>query len=205
MDTDDRYKEKKGAVALFGGAFDPVHVGHVNIAQHVLELPGMKEVVFIPSARSPLKRHGPLAGDSERFRMLELALSGQIGCRVDDCELKRGGLSHTVDTVRLFREQRPDARLHWVLGADQFEQLDRWHRIETLAGWVTFLVVARPGYRLGDPPVEGISCKRVEVPPMAASSTEIRERRSRNKSIHGLVPDAVEAFILEKNLYGSSR
>jgi nicotinate-nucleotide adenylyltransferase len=189
-------------VALYGGAFDPVHCAHLRVAQYALQQAQLDRVLFIPAAQSPLKAHTPRTQDADRLQMLRLALAGQLNCEVDAYEIQKGGVSYTLDTVRHFR-QRLGARveLFWIVGADQFEQLNRWHRIEELAALVVFLVLARPGSTLQPQPIAGLSYQVVEAPLMPESSSEVRKRCAQRRSVKGLVPDAVEAFISEQELY----
>ncbi len=190
-------------LVLYGGGFDPVHNAHLAIARRVLgELPDA-ELCFIPAAHSPLKDGEPAACDADRIAMLERALLGFSNCLIDDLEIRRGGRSYTVDTVTSYREMFPDIELFWVLGADQFVQLDRWHAIEQLKAMVTFLVVGRPDFPDKTPVVPGLSYRWLELPVMPHSSTEVRRRCREGLPLSGLVPAEVEAFILQHRLYSS--
>lgn len=191
----------KTRIALYGGAFDPVHRAHLEVARAARRQASLDQVVFLPAAHSPLKAHGPVAGDADRLDMLELALGDAPDFVVDDSELRRGGLSYTVDTVRHFQAREPGAALFWILGGDQLAQLDRWQAIGDLVRRVTFLVVARPGYPLVAPEISGLVWTQIEAPLMALSSTGIRERLAQGASLEGCLPSSVEAFIREKGLY----
>jgi len=188
-------------LGLYGGAFDPVHCGHLAVARAALEQARLGRMVFVPAARSPLKETSPGASGEERMAMLRLALGDEPAMTADPVELERGGVSYTLDTVRHFRNVAPEAELCWVVGADQFVRLDRWRRIDELATQVTFLVLDRPGCRTEAPPVSGLRFERVAMPLREESSTEIRLRRARGQSINGLVPGAVESFIVRQRLY----
>jgi nicotinate-nucleotide adenylyltransferase len=188
-------------LALYGGAFDPVHSAHLRVAHYALEQAHLDRVIFIPAAQSPLKAHTPRAHDAARLQMLRLAVAGEARFEVDLYEMQKGGISYTIDTVRHFRERTADAELFWIIGGDQFDQLDRWHRIDELAGLVSFLVLARPGTDLRPQPIAGLRYQVIEAPLMPESSSEIRERCEQGRSLKGLVPDAVEAFISEQELY----
>lgn len=188
-------------VALYGGAFDPVHSAHLRVAHYALEQAQLDRVIFIPAAQSPLKLHAPRTDDAARLQMLRLALAGQMRFELDPYEIEKGGLSYTVDTVRHFRERMGNAELYWIVGGDQFEQLDRWHRIDELAALVTFLVLARPGSTLQSQSIAGLRYQMLEAPLMSESSSEIRMRCKQGRSLKGLVPSAVEAFISEQELY----
>lgn len=201
MTTEAQQAIKKPRIALYGGAFDPVHRAHLTVARAAQSQASLDQVVFIPATQSPLKMHGPVAGDAERLEMLELALAGETGFVVDDSELRRGGVSYTIDTVREYKAHAQEAELFWIIGGDQLGQLDLWHAIEDLAQQVTFLVLARPGYKLSAPEIPGLLWKQVEAPLMEESSTQIRERIAKAQSVAGLLPESVEAFIQEKGLY----
>ena len=195
-------KNRPVRLALYGGAFDPVHCAHLQVARTALEQAQLDRVVFIPAAQSPLKAHAPLSDDAARLQMLRLALADDARFELDSYEIERGGLSYTIDTVRHFYECHEDAELFWIIGADQFEQLHRWRRIDELVEMVTFLVLERPGADMGDSAsVPHLRYQLVEAPLMSESSSEIRERCREGGSIEGLVPNAVQAFISEQELY----
>ena len=120
-------------VALYGGSFDPVHCAHLKVAHAALEQLSLDKVIFIPAARSPLKGSAATASDADRIEMLRLATADEPRFAVDTCEIKRGGTSYTVDTVNLFGKKQPDSTLYWIIGADQFELLPQWRRIEEIA------------------------------------------------------------------------
>jgi nicotinate-nucleotide adenylyltransferase len=188
--------------ALYGGAFDPVHCAHLKVARYALEQAQLDRVVFIPAAQSPLKAHAPQTGTAARLQMLRLALMGEASFELNTYEVERGGLSYTVDTVRHFRESHTDAELYWIIGADQFEQLHRWSHVEKLAQMVTFLVLERPGANLRvSVAVPQLRYQIIHAPLMDVSSSEIRMLCRTGRSIEGLVPSAVQAFILEQELY----
>ncbi len=192
---------KVSRVGLYGGAFDPVHNAHIAVARHALVSAELDVILFLPAAQSPLKATGPQVSDLDRLAMLRLALQNEPLFAVEDHELDRGGISYTVDTVKHFKEKLPDAELFWIIGADQFELLARWRSIEELVTMLTFIVFSRPGSKLGDSEVEGLRYIKVEAPEMTESSSEIREKCKKKENIRGLVPDELEAFILERGLY----
>jgi len=188
-------------LALFGGAFDPVHMGHLMVARYALKQVGLDRILFIPSAQSPLKKSAPLVSDDERVEMLELATSGEQRFRVDTFEVEEGGVSYSIETVKHFRAAYPNADLFWMIGADQFEQLDNWRDIDTLAGHLTFLVFGRTGSSLEPKVIEGLEYFEVDAPLMDTSSSQIRELCKNGGSIEGMVSEEVEAFISERGLY----
>ena len=197
-------KKRLRRCALYGGSFDPVHRAHLQVARYALEQAQLDRVVFIPAAQSPLKAHAPLTDAAVRLQMLSLALQGEARFELDESEVKRGGLSYTIDTVRHFSAGHPDTELYWIVGADQFEQLDRWYQIEELAERVTFLVLARAGSHLDSPAmIPNLRYQMIKAPLMSDSSSEIRQRCREGRSLQGLLPDAVQAFISEQELYSN--
>jgi nicotinate-nucleotide adenylyltransferase len=191
-------------LALYGGAFDPVHCAHLRVARYALEQAHLDRVIFIPAAQSPLKAHSPFASDSDRLQMLSLALGGESHFALDAYEIEKGGVSYTIDTVRHFLSAAEEADLFWIIGADQFEQLERWRQITELSDLLTFLVLARPGADLIAPTaIPNLRYQRVVAPLMEESSSAVRERCRLGESLEGLVPSAVEAFISKQELYTS--
>jgi len=189
-------------LALYGGAFDPVHCAHLRVARYALEKAQLDRVIFIPAAQSPLKRHAALSSDAERLQMLRLALEGESRFELNAHEIERGGVSYTIDTVRYFYEQFETAELFWIIGGDQFEQLHHWRSIDELSRMVTFLVLARPGAELAPSArVANLRYQVVDAPMMNESSSEIRARCGVGLPLDGLVPGAVQAFISEQELY----
>jgi nicotinate-nucleotide adenylyltransferase len=184
---------------LFGGSFDPVHPGHVAIARAAVEQVGLDEVVFLPAAQSPLKAHGPQAGGRLRVEMLEAALAGMAWARVCDWELSRPGPSYSWQTARHFRETGgADMRYFWLMGVDQWEQLERWQHWERLAAGVTFLVFTREGRvpqrRAG---VEAVFL----TGEFAGSSTAVRETIRQGGDWKKLLHPDVAAVVAREGLY----
>jgi nicotinate-nucleotide adenylyltransferase len=187
-------------IGLFGGSFDPVHLGHLLVAQAAREELGLARVFFIPAAQSPLKPDSQPAPAAERLRLLRLALAGDAGAEVDDQEIRRGGVSYTIDTVRQYRKNLPEAELFYLIGADQAGQLPLWRDAPELARLVEFVVIARPGEivpRL-DPPFRGQALRGF---PLGVSSSEIRARCRAGLGITHLVPAAVAEAVKNNRLY----
>jgi len=186
---------------LFGGSFDPLHLGHLILAQDALEACSLDTVLFIPAAQNPLKDNAPVASDAARLAMLEAALADFPAFAIDSGELEAGGHSYTIDTVRRLQQERPGERLVWLTGADALADLPKWREAEALAALVEFAVMGRPG---GDYKVPEIPSLRVQIingHQVEISSTDIRERLANGASIRHLVPEAVHQFIQKQNLY----
>ncbi|HKQ37151.1 MAG TPA: nicotinate-nucleotide adenylyltransferase [Verrucomicrobiae bacterium] len=187
-------------IGLFGGSFDPVHLGHLLVAQAACEEFNLDRLFFVPAAQSPLKPERIPAPPEVRLRMLRLALVGEPNYEVDDQEIRRGGPSYTIDTVRAYRQLYPKASLFYIIGADHVPLLPKWRAADELAALVEFLVVPRPG----DPPVAAKAPFRVQNlvgTPFAVSSSQIRTRVKSGKRIQDLVPAAVAEAIRNSGLY----
>jgi len=204
-------------VAIYGGSFDPVHIGHLWVAQNCAEKLKLDQVIFMPAATSPLKPSGPVASNDDRLMMLRLALGGQQSASdgaallVDDRELRRGGKSYTIDTVEGMKRERPDDELFLLVGSDAFAAIGQWHRPEDLLSTITPVVFRRGG----DPPIDWqvlenlvpasrikeIEAASVSIPMIEISSGDIRQRVSQGRSIRFLVSQSVAAFIRADSLY----
>src|SRR3989442_2900266 len=133
------------SIGLFGGSFNPVHLGHLLVAQAAREELQVERLFFIPAAQSPFKPGMVLAPAPERLRLLRLALAGQTVCEIDDQEIHRGGVSYTIDTVRDYVRRFPGAGLLYLIGTDHVAQLPKWREADELARLVEFIVIPRPG------------------------------------------------------------
>jgi nicotinate-nucleotide adenylyltransferase len=192
-------------IALYGGAFDPVHNAHLRVARYALKQAGLDRVIFVPSAQSPLKANPPVASDEERVEMLELATAGEARFKVDSFEVEQGGTSYTIESAKYFHECYPASDLFWLVGADQFEQLDRWRAIDELVELVSFMVLGRPGSTLVPCKIENLHYMVIDAPLMEENSSEIRQLCEQGQPVTGLVADSVEAFISEQGLYTSRK
>jgi nicotinate-nucleotide adenylyltransferase len=199
---------------LFGGSFDPVHQGHLTMAQFALNYLHAEQLIFIPAARSPLKTPEPAASGQHRMDMIRLAIEGQDAYQVSDCELIRTQPSYTIDTVNQFRNQYgPNVPLYWLVGADALSELGRWMRIEELLDLCRVCILYRAGF--GVPSVEHLegqlSASHIQqlvrdviaTPLVDVSSTQIRAKIALGQDVGGLLPPSVLGFIREKGLYNS--
>lgn len=189
-------------IGFLGGSFDPIHLGHLVIAQDALEGAGLDRVDFVPAAVSPLKGRELTATASQRLTMVRLAIEGDRRFGLLDLELRRGGTSYTVDTVRELRRQWPGAELFWVIGTDQMQRLAEWKDIGELVRLVEFVHLARPGVPEAESPViPGLKLRRVAGHEVAISSSELRERANRGLPLWPFVPLKVAEFIEAQSLY----
>jgi len=132
-------------IGLFGGSFDPVHLGHLLVAQAAREELDLARLFLIPAAQSPFKPDRQPTPAPERLRLLRLALAGKTWCELDEQEIRRGGVSYTIDTARDYAGRFPEAQLFYLIGADHLPQLPKWRAAQDLARLVEFVVIPRPG------------------------------------------------------------
>ena len=200
-------------IALFGGTFDPIHIGHTAVAAAAGEHIGADKVVFVPARRSPLKAFLPEASDEDRLTMIGLAISGNSEFEVSDYELKKAGPSYTLETVRYFRQQLGSGVLiYWLAGADTLEDLPHWYGVTELMDECNLAVmyragVAPPGFSKfislwGADRVRKIQQNVVETPLVDISSTEVRKRLSAGQDVSGMICPKVLQYIRERRLYG---
>lgn len=191
-------------VGLLGGSFDPIHLGHLMIAQDAWEQLDLDCVYFIPAGHAPLKEEAPLCSAADRLAMVSAAIEGFPQFAVSDCELAREGRSYTFDTVSRLREQWPADRLFWIVGADQVLQLPRWHRVEELLELTEFICLQRPGYEV-EIPVELPASRFHQVPGHLydISSSEIRERLASGRNCDLFLAQGVSQYIFENKVYGN--
>lgn len=183
--------------ALFGGSFDPVHVGHLVVAEVAGETLGMG-VRFVPAREQPFKRAAHVASPEQRAAMLELAVAGNPRLRVERIELTLPAPSYTVRTLRALAEREPGTRFTLLLGADAARELPAWREVEALPALADVVVFGRPGVPVPRHPAIG---RVVDVPAFDVSATLVRERVRRGRSIRYLVPDAVREYIAAHGLY----
>jgi nicotinate-nucleotide adenylyltransferase len=187
-------------LGLFGGSFNPVHLGHLLIARAAIEELELSRVFFIPAAQSPFKPEAQLAPAAERLRMLRLALAGQPRCSVDDQEVTRGGLSYSIDTVRNYARSYPTKELVYIIGGDHVRLLPKWRAAEELGRLVEFAVVPRPGQVIESLPPH-FRVRVLRGWPLNVSASEIRERVREGLCVDMLLPSAVAEAIRNNGLY----
>lgn len=187
-------------LGIYGGSFDPVHLGHLLVAQAAIEELGLNRLFFIPTAQSPFKPDKKPALDAARVKWLRLALAGRTNCEVDDQEIRRGGVSYTVETLRNYVTRFPDAELYYLVGADNVVKLNEWRESAELARLATFVAIPRPGdiEPVFPKPFQGRTLKGF---PFAVSSSEIRNRVKAGLTIESLVPPTVAEAILAAKIY----
>lgn len=197
-------------IGIIGGSYDPIHNGHLQSAEFVYRELGLDKVIFIPAYIAPHKVGMEYASAVHRYKMTELAVRDYPYFTVSDIELRRSGISYTYDTIMQLKKEHPDSEIYFIVGADSVPQFNTWHRIYELLEEVTFAAVARPGYSEAfNEAIEEygeLGKKKImllNMPEIAVSSTEIRERVKAGLSIDGMLPDGVKEYILANGLYRS--
>jgi nicotinate-nucleotide adenylyltransferase len=187
-------------IGLFGGSFNPVHLGHLLMAQAALEETPLHRLFFIPAAQSPFKPEMKMAPPRERARMLRLALAGRPEFEVDEQELARGGVSFSIDTVRDYAARFPASQIFYLIGADHVSQLPLWRDSSELAELVEFIVIPRAGGNSMEAP-RPFRSRSLRGFPLGVSSSQIRERVRAGLSIQWLTPEPVREVIANNSLY----
>ena len=204
----------KRKIALFGGTFDPIHLGHTTVAAAAAEHIGAEAIVFVPAKCSPLKESFPKASDNDRLQMTALAIADNKNFQMSGYELKRPEPSYTLETVRRFQsDYGSDTSIYWLIGADNIDDLPRWYRIVELIDQCNLSVMYRAGCDApdfarftdiwGSQRVAKLQENVVETPLIDISSTEIRSRLAAGLDVTDMLSPLVADYIREHNLYQS--
>ncbi|MBF0533225.1 MAG: nicotinate-nucleotide adenylyltransferase [Candidatus Omnitrophica bacterium] len=186
-------------IGILGGTFNPIHIGHLAIAQTVLDKLGLDKIVFVPSFFPPHKSEKNLVPAADRLRMVQLAVEGNSGFEVSDFEIQKGGKSYSVDTVTHFTQiLPPKSKIFFIIGEDAVAGLPDWRRINDLAAMAIFVVVNRKGFEHAK---SAIPARSIEMPALDISSSEIRKKIRAGESIQYLVPEKVAQYIQKNDLY----
>ncbi|HUR52448.1 MAG TPA: nicotinate-nucleotide adenylyltransferase [Mycobacteriales bacterium] len=192
-------------IGVMGGTFDPVHHGHLSAANEVRHRYGLDEVVFVPTGQPWQKEHRAVSAAEDRYLMTVIATASNPRFSVSRVEVDRPGPTYTVETLRTLRETHQDAELFFITGSDALAQILTWRDADELFGLAHFVGVNRPGYATVD--VAGFpegAVSLLEVPALAISSSDLRERAAAGLPVHYLVPDGVVQYIRKRNLYRSA-
>lgn len=199
-------------IGIFGGSFNPIHIGHLIVAEEVFQQRKLSKILFIPTGISPHKESGGLIDAFHRYEMVKQAIDDNEHFEVSDIEIKRSGKSYTIDTLKILREAYgPEHNLYLILGTDMINEINTWKDIETLSDLCHFIVVNRFPITLNSEMIKksAISGEKkaeieelmVQIPSLDISSTEIRKKLSKGLSIKYLVPECVENYIRTHSLY----
>ncbi|MGP1585120.1 MAG: nicotinate-nucleotide adenylyltransferase [Schwartzia sp. (in: firmicutes)] len=208
-DTVSELRERTGKrVGILGGTFDPIHVGHLMMAEAVRGEYRLDEILFIPAASPPHKQGQRITAAAHRYLMTVLATLSNPHFIVSDIEMNRPGPSYTIDTIYDLRYQFPHTAFFFIIGTDVIAEIATWDRVEELLTLCPFIAASRPGEEpdlvrlrrelgaLGEARIHPVTTPELEI-----SSTDIRQRVRRGASIRYIVPDAVEQYIYKEGLY----
>jgi len=187
-------------VCIIGGSFNPIHIGHLILANTVLEELNLDEMIFVPCYIQPLKGDKDFASSTHRLEMVKLAIQSNPQFTLSDIEINRKGKSYTVDTLKFFKKKYEN--LYFVIGADNIKDFHKWKEPDTILKIANLIVTNRGGINIQIP--EKIRGKKIiscTIPQIEISSTMIREKIRNGQSIKYLVPEAVENYIIQNNLY----
>jgi nicotinate-nucleotide adenylyltransferase len=204
----------KRKIALFGGTFDPIHLGHTTVAADALKRIGAEKIIFIPAKRSPLKGFLPRASDNHRLNMLSLAIAGEKNFQVSDYELKRPAPSYTLATIQKFQaDYGSETSIHWLIGADGVDDLPYWYKITELIDTCNLTTMYRAGYGppgfagfekiWGHQRIEKLQRNIIQTPLVDISSTEIRDLIAKNGDFSKMLHPDVAEYISKNGLYRS--
>jgi len=202
----------KRKIALFGGTFDPIHLGHTDIAAEAVKHIGAEKIVFVPAKRSPLKGFSPCANDEDRFAMIALAIAGNKHFELSDYELKRPEPSYTLQTVRQFQtDYGSETSIYWLIGADSIDDLPHWYKISELIDECNLSTMYRAGF---EPPdfskfealwgrqrVQKLQGNVIKTSLIDISSTEVRKRLAAGRDVTNMLHPAVADYIHKRGLY----
>lgn len=186
-------------IGVFGGTFDPPHLGHLVVASDACEALGLGRVLWVPSAVPPHKLRTVQAPAEARLEMVRAAIGGDPRFEADDLELRRAGPSYTVDTLRELAARHPGDELVLLIGADNLREIPGWREPAEILRLARVAVLSRDG--AGVPPDAPIPAPAVAVPRVDVSATEVRRRAAAGETIRYLVPDAVRALVERRGLY----
>lgn len=185
-------------IGILGGTFNPIHIGHLILAEEAREKLGLNKIIFVPAYLPPHKDNSDIALAKYRYQMIELAIEKNAYFFLSDMEIKRNGRSYTIDTLKEFKKLYPEDELYFIIGSDLLKYLDAWKDLDELIKMVKFIVATRPGYALEKIPshISTLPIRAVDI-----SGFEIRRAIKENKSFRYLVPEAVFKYIIKKRLY----
>ena len=186
-------------IGILGGTFNPVHNGHIRLAEFSGKKLKLDKIIFIPVNIPPHKKGSDIIDPLFRYDMVRLAIEGMPNFEASDIEVRKDGTSYSVETLKVLKEKfGPEAELYFITGADSLYELAEWKDVDEIFALARFVVANRPGFTVAKVP-EGI--ETIEVPEMDISSSEIRAKIRNGATVKGIVPDKVISYIEEKGLY----
>jgi len=186
-------------IGILGGTFNPVHIGHLILAEEAREKLSLDKVIFIPANLPPHKDDVDIADPQARLRMLKLAVKGNKHFTVSDIEIKRSGRSYTIDTIKALKDKYKNDELYFIIGSDLLKYLEGWKDLNEIFKIVKFIAATRPGYPLENIPayIKTLGIRAVDI-----SGFSVRQCVKEGKSFRYLVPEAVFEYINKTKLYG---
>ena len=195
--------QAQSALGILGGIFDPIHYGHIAIAQLAMDYFHLERIVFIPAGIPPHKTT-TTASPQHRLSMLSLAIDNKPGFSLWDGELRRQGPSYTVDTLLEMKKEFADAQLHFIIGSDNLNEVQSWHNYKELFSLATLCVASRPGFPTHDADAAvPFAFKEFPSPEWGLSSTRLRSYLAKGYSCNGLIPQEVLSYLRTNKLYGT--
>lgn len=195
-------KNKK--IGLFGGTFDPIHTGHLIVAEIIRDTLNLDRVIFIPASKHPFKNNSFISDQTHRLKMIRLAIRNNKHLAVSDIELKTDQVTYTVDTIEKFREDYPEGtgEIYFLMGMDNLNQFHLWKEPDRLVELCKIVVFTRPGFEPArDAKKYQSRIRIIQIPLLEISSTQIRKRVKSRHTIRYLVPPDVESYIVKNKLY----
>ncbi len=205
---------RENNITIMGGSFNPIHLGHMEMVKAAHTEYGLDNIVFMPNKSTYYKDNDRFAPDEDRVNMIKLAIDGYSYLSLSDMEIKRGGVTHTIDTIREYKKEDLERKIYFIIGGDSLEWVENWVDADELLGSVTFLTAVRGKTdrerskdiirdiysRHNDAAILLLNMEECDI-----SSTDIRERAAAGKSLKKLVPPAVEEYIKIHNLYRGNK
>ena len=185
-------------IGILGGTFNPIHLGHLQLAEGVMKKLNLDKVIFVPSRITPLRKERQIIDPYKRYKMVKLAIEDNERFEVSRYEIEKEGVSYTIETLNAFREKYKDAELFFIAGSDIAYELDRWKDFDKICKISTFVIARRSSFRL---PKTNLNVLTVEIETLDISSSEIRQRIKNNEEVRHLLPDKVYQYIKREGLY----
>ena len=193
---------REPTTGVFGGSFDPIHLGHLLLARDVLEAIPLRRILFVPAHQAPLRANQPMASGQDRSDMILSATANEPRFDVSELEINATEVNYTIDTVEKLVGVFPEERFALIVGADQLMKLPQWKRVEELVELTDFICLERPGYELASLPRLELNCLSIKSRSIQVSSSEIRERLQKGLSVEYMIPNPVLEMIQARRLYG---
>lgn len=191
-------------ICIFGGTFDPPHLGHLLIAQTICEAEEFDKIIFVPALKNPLKSTGVTSSIKDRWKMLEIAIEGNPHFDISNAEIKRGGISYSIDTIRFIKNEYSLKRdeLYFLIGSDILKNFHNWCEPKKILKECQVIVALRPGFKPSSVPNWILSeIQFANIPRFELSATQIRKRWNENKTIRYMVTQPIWEFINKNSLY----